>query len=614
MKIQPRQQILEVWEAVIRSSFRDGKWAWGGRDGSNSISDAEQLLCIMFPASELAGFRLDVPDETADDILETLAPLGDSVEMPKLLIRLAGEYLDKYTGPDGRPIFSGGSYFRSSDPAEDLNPDQRDLDIVDSLSMSVTLMLGVLGFLKVFRRSVSREKLLGEIADLEKRASDRLSGAIVGLLRSFTANVFTTDSEAGQALIRSVNQIDAPDERIRDDLRAKLEGVRAGLRDITIGSGQADLDNPNLLFECGWSWGTVKDAPPVETTEPIGPQPEGYAQNSPFLYFSFISLFGIQDLFSARTRNLGLLNDEQLRLTEALERRWTMVLTYWSVIATYGRGRWPLEDIPWRTSDGRESDYYTLCVVAMVVQNLVSEATGADFDLERITGVLEELAIRGRINRRAIDGDPTIALHAPGVSVNLQGTEELGGPRAQWVVTDFAVTLLKRTIWVASLATTTSLRGRLLDLAFDTWGHVLRRRSVDGSAQGLWDYPSRVFPGVEVHHDQPSWSFTERVVEFLVLAARSIGGTPPRHPSLIVRARERLSEAEFIYDQELFFRSADSGLPMQPKLRSIDARIRRARALIGDRPGTADALLTEALRELDALAAAREDASGSGQP
>jgi hypothetical protein len=614
VSIQPRQQILELWQSVVRSSFRDGEWHWGGRAGSNSIADAEQLLCLIFPAAELPGFRLDDPDRTAEDVLETLASLGDAVAIPKLLVRLSGDYLRKYTAEDGRSVFSGGSYFTTVDPDAKLTDEQRDLDIVDSLSLSVSLMLGILGFIKVFRRKVTQQTLLRELAEVEGMAGRRLSAAMVGLLRSFTINAFSADSDAGRALIGSVNQVGAPDDRIRQELRDQLEEVRAGLRDITIGSGSEediDWDNAKLLFECGWSWGIVKDAPAVETDEPVGPQPTGLAQKTPFMYFSFVSLFGIQDLFSTRTRTLGLLNDEQVRLSEALERRWNMVLTYWSTIATYGRGRWPVEDIPWRTSDGKESDYYTLCVMAMVVQNLISnEAAG--IDLTRVTGVLEELAIRGRVNRRAIAGDPPIALHSPGVDIKLRGSEDAGGPRAQWVVSDFAITLLKRTIWVAGKATTTTLRNRLLDLADDLWEHLLQRRASKGLASGLWDYPENVFPGVDLRFDLPSWYYTERVVEFLVLAARSVEGAPLQSPNLTSVAWEMLTEAEFILNQELLVHSVDSGPSLHTALRSTEAQLRRARDLIEERPGTAHALVADALRALDGLAAARQDAKKAG--
>src|SRR6266536_3038869 len=101
MKVQQRQQILEMWEATARSSFHEGKWAWGGRDEANSISDAEQLLCLMLPAAELPAFRLDSPDETAEDVLDALLLLGDAVETPKLLVRVITDYLRNYTDASG---------------------------------------------------------------------------------------------------------------------------------------------------------------------------------------------------------------------------------------------------------------------------------------------------------------------------------------------------------------------------------------------------------------------------------------------------------------------------------------------------------------------------------
>ncbi|MGY0501146.1 hypothetical protein ACWZHB_21905 [Nocardia sp. FBN12] len=44
MRMRPRQQLLDLWRAHLRTSFRDGRWVWGGRDGRNSISEAEHLL------------------------------------------------------------------------------------------------------------------------------------------------------------------------------------------------------------------------------------------------------------------------------------------------------------------------------------------------------------------------------------------------------------------------------------------------------------------------------------------------------------------------------------------------------------------------------------------
>ncbi|MEU8277676.1 SCO2524 family protein [Microbispora bryophytorum] len=608
MKLQPRQQLLELWEAAARASYRDGVWTWGGRDGSNSISDAEQLLCFMYPASELPGFRLDTPDETADDVLAALAVLGDSVEIPKLLLRVMGQYLRTYTAEDGRPVFSGGSYFRPLDDEAKVTPEQLQLDVVDSFSMSVTLALGTLGFLKVFRQSVRRESIRREIRELEDLASKRLSAAMAGLLRSFTVNAFDPGSPAGRALLRTVNQTGAPTRRVLDDLRRELRPVRAGLRDLTIGSGsQLDLDNENLLFECGWTWGVVKDAPDIVTPLDIGPQPKGVAADTPFLYFTVNALVGISDLFSARTRVLSLLNDDQITLAQAIQRRWDLTQSYWRTIATYGRGTWPLEDIPWRTVDEKESDYYSLGVTAMVVQNLVNNRA-ADVDLGRVAAVLEELAVRARIIRRAVPGDPPVLMHSPGVPINLHGSDSLG-PHLVWVVSDFAITLLKRTIWAASIAQNTRMRERLLALADQIWRHIMQRRQTDGLAAGLWDQPGNVFTDIEVRDEDPSWYFSERVVEFLVSAAASSGEPPLRSPQLVELALQMLGEAEHLLDQELVARPLVGGQTIQPKLRSIQASLQRARSIVSDRPATAQALINDALLGLERLSAARDSAS-----
>ncbi|MFI7029162.1 SCO2524 family protein [Microbispora rosea] len=608
MKIQPRQQLLELWEAAARASYRDGVWNWGGRDGSNSISDAEQLLCFMYPASELPGFRLDTPDETADDVLATLAVLGDSVEIPKLLLRVIGQYLRTYTAEDGRPLFSGGSYFRPLDDEAKVTPEQLQLDVVDSFSMSVTLALGTLGFLKVFRQSVRRESIRREIRELEDLASKRLSAAMAGLLRSFTVNAFDPGSTAGRALLRTVNQTGAPTRRVLEDLRRELRPVRAGLRDLTIGSGsQVDLDNENLLFECGWTWGIVKDAPDIVTPLDIGPQPIGVAADTPFLYFTVNALVGIADLFSSRTRVLSLLNDDQITLAQAIQRRWDLTQSYWRTIATFGRGTWPLEDIPWRTVDEKESDYYSLGVTAMVVQSLVNNRA-ADVDLGRVAAVLEELAIRARITRRAVAGDPPVLMHSPGVPINLHGSDTLG-PHLLWVVSDFSITLLKRTIWAASIAQNTRMRERLVALADQIWRHITLRRHTDGPAAGLWDQPGNAFTDIQVRDEEPSWYFSERVVEFLVSAASSSGEPPLRSPQLVELALQMLGEAEHLLDQELVTRPLVGGQTIQPKLRSIQASLQRARAIVSDRPATAQALISDALLGLERLSAARDSAS-----
>jgi len=610
MRLQPRQQILDVWRSVAQYSKVGGEWRWGGRQGRNSISDAEQLLCLMYPAAAVSNLRLDVPDSTARDVLESLRPFGDGVEIPRTLIDAVDEYMSTYTAEDGTPLFGAGKYFQPLDPDTQLTDKQLTLGVVDSFATAISLSLATLGFLNVFSRSVRRPQMRERIAALEAATSRRLSAAMVALLRSFCVFTYEPASPPGRALARMLNQGNEPERLVVERLQRRLENVRASFREARLGLSQDDaLDNENMLFECGWSWGVVTDAPAVVTTELIGEQAEGVALSAPYLYFTVVALDGISDLFSDRTRVLGLLNEEQQRLAQALQLRWELPRQYWSAVARFGEGRWPLEDIPWRTTDEEESDYFSLLVTALVLLDLVGRRA-TDDDLTRTVAVIEELAIRGRINRRVVRGDPAIALHAPGVVLTLNGAEKFG-PDVRWFVSDFAVLLLKRAARAAGLSRNRSARDRLFAVAESALGHLWRRRIKTGAGVGLWDNPGEVFPGVGTSDELPSWYLTERVVECLILAAGSVGESPIRSPKLLEVATDLLGEADQLFGQEQLEASQHENSAMQTTMHRIQVKLSRARQVLQERPGTSQALVLEALRDLDQLAVARQDATRS---
>lgn len=612
MRIQPRQQLLELWRALAQVSYMEQTWNWGGRELRNSINDAEQLLCLMTPATAIDSFKLDLPDETAHDVLDALAPLGDSVSLPRLLIRVLTDYMRTYTDESGTPVFPGGSYFNSLDHTREVSEEQRRLDVVDSFSISVRLSLATIGFLRIFRTVLSRQDLLQEVAELEAMASKRLTAAMIGLLRSFAVYVVDVNSPAGQVLLRTVNQTDLPQRRVVERLQRELREVRAGLRDVTVGMRDpVDLDNPNQLFECGWSWGVIKGSPQVETIHDVGNQPEGFAQEAPYLYFTVVALDSIRDLFSERTRLLGLLDEEQHRLARTLQIRWDLTQSYYATIATFGDGRWPLEDLPWRTTDELESDYYTLLVTSIVVQAL-SRRSAPETELARVGRLLADLATRARITRRPLADDPALTLHSPGVLVPLEGSENAGGPRLGWLLSDFSTQLLKRTLRVAELMTHSESRGEMLDLADRVWDHLLRRRHRNGPAANLWDQPAGVYDDLKPTASQPSWYHTERVVECLVTAALVISQPPLRSNRLTDLAADLLAEAEHLFDQELLMVSAEAGPAMGTALQAARTTLRRAREVLPDRPGSAMVLANDVLRELDRLAAARRSFQESG--
>jgi hypothetical protein len=614
MRIQPRQQLLDVWKSVARSSFEDGTWVWGGRFEQNSISDAEQLLCLMGPVAELPSVKLDRPDETAEDVKDALRRFGDNVEIPRRLIDAILQYLTTYTDQkSGTPQFAGASYFSTKDGCEPL-PEQLALDVVDSFSASVRLSLFTIGFARVFRQVVTRAELRDKVERLEALASRRLTAAMVGLLRSFSVNVFDASSPEGRSLLRMLNRGRPATGRTVNQLRDELREVNAGLRDLSLGHGQVrDLDNENKLFECGWSWGVVRHAPEVETTADIGEQPAGVARFLPWLYFTVVALDCIEDLFSERTRLLNLLDDEQQRLARALQLRWDLTQSYWSKIARFGQGdRWPLEDMPWLTTDGTESDYLTLLVSSIVVKELVNRQA-PDNEVARAGGVLDDLASRARITRRALAGDPAVSLHQPGFALELDGSEDLGGPRLTWLLSDFSPQLLKQALRLAGLARGIGLRTQLKDLADQIWNeHLMQRRMNRGTGSRLWDQPNLIYPELGPAPPEVSWYYTERVVGCLVTAAQFLRRPPQRSDLLTEQATDLLAEADHLFDQELLNESAETGPEMQRTFHALRSILRRAYEVLDETPGTASALARDALVQLDRLRLARQRASEVG--
>jgi hypothetical protein len=610
VRIQPRQEILDIWRATVRSCWQNGEWHWGGRSGSNSISDAEQLLTLLLPAARVPVLALDDPDRADEEVIEALSPLGGAIEIPRRLVSVIIDYFTRYTDDTGTPIFSGGSYLTPLEGGPELTDEQRSMDIVDSFAVSVTLTLATIGFVKVYRGTTKRRDLLAQLDALDAMASARLTAAMVGLLRSFSTFVFTATDEYGVRLCDMINQDELPRRELVAALREQLRETMASLRSVVIGSGRVteDLDNSEMLFECGWSWGIIAGAEEVPTTEPTGLQREGSAENAPYLYFTVIAMDAIEDLNSERTRLLGLLNEEQQRLSRALQLRWELTRTYWATVATFdNRRRWPIEDIPWRTTDGDRTDYYTLQATSLAVKGLIAGGRGADEELGRIASVLVELAQRARITRRASPDEPALLLHAPGKRVTLN--DDTSKPIMTWNVNEYSTVLLQRAATVAGLLSNARRRSELLELADEVWDHLLLRRIPDGQHRGLWDHAGGAFPGLAPKPEAPSWYLTQRVVEALVTAGQLLWERPfPRAGRLAAYAQDLIDEAEYLFDRELM-RGTFAGEAMQRSMRSIRASLRRAQLLVDERPGTAAALANALLLLLNDVATGQQKAS-----
>ncbi|KPI05513.1 hypothetical protein OK074_4432 [Actinobacteria bacterium OK074] len=610
MQIKPRQHLLDIWQAVARHSFNeDGSWLWGDWGGRSSVADAERLLCLLYPATEVPAFRLDRPDTTQKDVERSLKPAGGRMAIPANLVTVLDQFMRMHTTEDGAPAFSGGYYFNPRDPNQELTDVQRELAVVDSFSMSVTLCLATLGFLKVYGPN-SRTQSAEDIARLREATSTRLTAAMVGLLRSFTINVFDADSGQGRRLRRLLGEERQSERAVLQQFQRRFRALRATIAESFILGVDVEeqLKDESQLFECGWAWSLVKDAPPVpDISQPIGRQEDGAADAVPYLYFTVVALDGIQDLFSDRTLTLGLLNADQQKLAEALRLRWEVTQQYWSGIARFDADRWPLEDIPWRTTGQRlESEYFSLSVAAIVVHDLVRRRA-TDDDLTRTVSVMERLAERGRITSRMTFNDPAVRLHNPGVTLPLQGSQNTG-VALQWTMTDFSAQLLKRTIQLCELSRNISSQDRLLRLAEQIFEHLWERRIQEGEGIDLWDDVQAVYPETPKSEGPLSWSVTERVTECMVAARKLYVQRPIRSAELAVHARALLSEADHLFGTEQMQPSLAVDGQRGRGLKSIEIRLRRARDILDEQPGTACALALAVLGELDTLAQARDAA------
>ncbi|RMI33646.1 SCO2524 family protein [Nocardia stercoris] len=631
MRIQPRQQLVDLWRAILDSCYvRDPEsadpdarvWIWGGTGGANSISDAEQLLCLLYPATQIATFALDQPDNITGDVRDALEPFGTPTRIGGVVVGLLEQFFERHA-ENGEPVFAAGSYLGGTDGIEP-TADQYRLELVDSFSMSLSLCIAALRFLRGFEGvlggEVRREaKLLRpRIAALEPVVRARLTAAMVGLVRSFVIHTPEPRSAAGRAMLQMLNRGEAASDAALAAIAARLERLRVQTANEVRLAQSEDIDvaDDRLLFECGWTWGVSSAADAVDLIGHRIATTPGVAESRPYLYFTVVALDGILDLLSEKIKERDLLDDTQRQLANALKLRLELTQKYWSTVARFSPGHWPLEDFPWRTSDGEESDYYSLAVGALLMQDMIyRESTD---DLVRTVAVFDQLARRGRITSRLTAGDPAAVMHSPGVPMRLVGSEHAGdgtGPRLLWQVPDFATMMLKRCLQAAGLPSSVDTRDRLLELADSAMDHLDARMLRHGAAAGLWDDTSVIAGSAATNGagpfapDRPSWFITERMMECFVIAYDTFSQPPLAPEPMIKRAVESLSEAEHLLNQERLEVGDDDQSAKRVALDRIEQSLERARSVLGRRPATALSLATQALAQLDELAYARENAT-----
>jgi hypothetical protein len=201
------------------------------------------------------------------------------------------------------------------------------------------------------------------------------------------------------------------------------------------------------------------------------------------------------------------------------------------------------------------------------------------------------------------------------MALRLYGSEKVAeGPRLQWTVSSYASLVLKRLLRVSQLIDDKVTRLRFLDLADRIWAHIELRRIGAPLGRGLWDEPTQAFGSTPfVPYGGPSWYHTERVIEALVAAANvTLSRAASADPELVQFATRLIAEAEQRFDEELLRGTDDAGAQLRGMFQVVGAKLRRARDLLEDRPGTSGVLAADVLRELDTIDAARQDTARMG--
>ena len=270
IRIKPRQHILDIFEAFTKTAIQNGSIQFLPKEDTDSLQDAELMLCILYPATQLqnTGFALARAGKVHKDVLKSLAAWGDQSQIQKDILRAVDYYLRRYTTEDNRPVFTGTSRLRTYSEGNDgtkegITEEQRNIDITDAFSTSIHWCLAVLEFL---REIESQDGKTEQIDKLRKDTSHRLSAAMVGLLRSFTITVFEKDSEPEKCALDMLNRASSKSSsEVNKDIRKKLYDLRVEIveamgRNFNDGDGYEALMNADKpLFEVGWSWGVLSD-------------------------------------------------------------------------------------------------------------------------------------------------------------------------------------------------------------------------------------------------------------------------------------------------------------------------------------------------------------------
>ncbi|MEM9570764.1 MAG: hypothetical protein AAF996_04810 [Pseudomonadota bacterium] len=621
--------VLTAWASYFLDTINPddpkstGKWRDArNKDipGRNSIIDSEILLTFLVADAQLDEFGFDCSSQGGSEDVKN-HPLyrcfysanknGKTFTYWNERVKRALKtYFIRNSNEDGRPTFASDSYL------EDLSEtlvSLENIETVDSYSFSLTTALYaklLAERLKALFAADGEDEEVEFWSGISSDASDRISGALVGLISSFSV------SSLKQDLWEEATGRRWPEVAGGVRSKQRLETVRSDLRAMGYSI------SPKSAFEIGWSWGPIEqkyiesqDRSVTEAAE----QRTFSSENAPYLYFTINALDGIADLATPEIESGGILDSDQLAKASLLKSMAAMTSNYWMAITTadqttQGPGRWEIETLPWRTADGQGSLYWNLFLSRLIM----SFGTLSEAELSRFSSLAERMGESARITTPPFPEktDQAIsAIHYPGLEIELFSDDYEDGtkPAFRWLSFDFSAQLLKLVAQISKQSLEPNTRQRLLDLTDRLWRHLERRC---GSGVGKsWDLFSNVYPNYDFFGEESgkfskaeikksrsavglpvsnenvnSWYMTERVQEALVGVAIAERQKPRAAPEI-----QRLA-ISFAQEAQWWISTLEGD---EDEIDEARRELEKCRELIADRPSMAFSRLITLVKMLE---------------
>ena len=572
---------------------------------------SESLLCFLLPTLDLEAYSLfkTAPtkphQESVTAAREALRFLrlhrsGEpckaqsynepvDLEHVRVVLEVIREYyklLTKNTDDSDKLSFSAGNYINLEEADVLASPT---VPVVDAYSLGLSVALRVLNLLNQLEESAKDAENIEGAEEfkilrnaIKMFAQAQLAKSLEGLKDSFV-----------------VKQIPKSDWNETTESQFLWERLERDTEIIAIRKKLATLGHKTVsgsAFECGWTWGPPKPVGhSAQETSTLLPDP------APYLYFTSVVLAAIDDLQDSSLQAEGLMEGHHFRLASELRILADLTTRYWTILARQEdeQGYPRALSVPWVTTDGDGSAYYTLYLLAIVCSN-----AKADLDIEWAIDVLEELAQRGRITTRhlietrkvivsqVVKNDLGLAseteqeqksivkqkpepiveeLHQPGKALALEAPSASGKRRdgellakplaGTWRIYDYSPLLLKVVCQVLYRTRSHETRQRVSRVLTAILRHLNTRKlppvkleemvdglhnpdqHISGTEWGMWDDFGTYARARDVEQHTRSWYFTQRTVEALTL---SIKLQPPSLDSPTIKAllREILTDLD----------------------------------------------------------------------